>query len=315
MDEQLNSSKEQSWKLQLALGTLAQTASTLEDNELKRVSNAFLFNLSNVTNMMGFPGLIVLYSEVKNKIMEAMVNDVANAFTGKDPKTLAEEDKKRFQDELAKSLMSVYSSFQEGKLQQIPEDFKRWIEPFGGQQLLDSYTRALLMAAVTFSWTALESLAKDLWITTLNIHPQTLANRAFKFSHQKGSQQTEIPFAIVAKHGFNLTSSMGVAFKDRFNFTDLSGIATAYRAIFEDKSFDGLHENQNLRLLSAQRNCIVHNGGIIDEQYERMTKTEGTIGDLIDLQISSVTPLIQEVVDTGNHLINYVHQWLQENQH
>jgi hypothetical protein len=137
--------------------------------------------------------------------------------------------------------------------------------------------RALLFASISSGWAAFESVAKDVWIVALNSRPTLLAQSAFiKLPDEtatEGLSAKHISVGLLARHGFDLRDKLGFLLSDKFDFTGVSGIRTAYVSAFGKASvFDTMFNGQNIATLEATRHLIVHRAGFVDEEYKRRTK-------------------------------------------
>ena len=86
--------------------------------------------------------------------------------------------------------------------------------------------RALLTSATTGAWTAVECLAADVWVASLNARPMSLATRAVAAEATgeqiDGLSGKQITLALLGKYGFDLRACMGTVLKPKFDLTNLS---------------------------------------------------------------------------------------------
>jgi hypothetical protein len=180
-------------------------------------------------------------------------------------------------------------------------------------------TRALLFAGITTGWAAFESAAKDIWIVALNSSPNVLGQPAIaKLPIEKesdGLSAKQISVGLLARNGFDLRNKLGFLLADKFDFTGVSGIRTAYLSAFgKIAPFDTIFDEQNLATLEATRHLIVHRAGFVDEEYKRRTKDSTSIGSQIHLDGERVCDLVNSSIAVHCKLIKHVDDWLIKNQ-
>jgi hypothetical protein len=128
---------------------------------------------------------------------------------------------------------------------------------------------AWMSAQITGIWTAFEALAEEIWIAAVNAHPSDLAELN---SGKKGATESkEIDLFLLQKYGYDLSPHMGKFLSLRYSFDRLEDIRRAYReAHFDgDQTVDRVISDRSLDALSLTRHVIVHNGGIIDDDFLR----------------------------------------------
>jgi hypothetical protein len=162
---------------------------------------------------------------------------------------------------------------------------------------------ASLLAQVTGTWTAIETLLGDLWVASLNTHPHTLSALRGKKYKSKRSDDDEgvdddepdhddsltskqraaadaksirLNKTKLQKYGFDLSRNMGDALKYRFTFSKLDSARDAYHRAFPDDP-EGRHVRDavchvSLDALVALRNVIVHCSGMSDDVYRNAIK-------------------------------------------
>jgi hypothetical protein len=176
-----------------------------------------------------------------------------------------------------------------------------------------------LAAVVTGTWTAFETLAESIWETALNEHPQGLAalDGVAGKNRKRGDEPKSLPLPILQKYRYDLSSHMGTILKDRYPFDRLEGIQRAYSdAAFEDdQKILGLILRSELQVLAAIRNALIHNGGIIDEEYLKHRKilpspAVGAVGTPIALDGEIVAAVVIPVVQIAGQLIAVIDDWL-----
>jgi hypothetical protein len=179
--------------------------------------------------------------------------------------------------------------------------------------------RALLFAGITTGWAAFESAAKDIWTVALNSSPNALGQPALaKMPIEKESDglisAKQISIGLLARHSFDLRGKLGSLLAEKFDFTGVSGIRTAYVSAFgKIAPFDTIFDDPNLATLEATRHLIVHRAGFVDEEYKRRTKDSTSIGNQIHLDGERVCELVNSSIAVHCKLIKHVDDWLIKN--
>lgn len=177
---------------------------------------------------------------------------------------------------------------------------------------------AWLAAQITGVWTAFEALAEELWVAAVNAHPHGLAE--LKGAKKQAGEDKKIDLSMLQRHGYDLSKNMGTVLSKRFSFDRLEDIRRAYEeAQFEgDVPIQDLLQEKSLSILSATRQVIVHNGGLIDEKFLRRkadlpAELIAALGEPLPLNGETVASLIGPVIQLGWDLIMCIDQWLMKN--
>jgi hypothetical protein len=183
---------------------------------------------------------------------------------------------------------------------------------------VNSSARFLLLAAISSAWTALECLAKDLWVVSLNSRPINLAHRAFQSISFDGATDgltgRSITVGLLARHGFDLRSCLGTLLSSKFDFSGMKGIREAYFAAYgKSPELENILANKDLETLEAIRHLIVHRGGIIDAEFKRRAKPDAVEGELLALDGKIVSNLTNGAIHAGCDLLEFVDEWLVNN--
>jgi hypothetical protein len=172
---------------------------------------------------------------------------------------------------------------------------------------------AVLSGMAIGTWTAFETLAGDLWVTTLNAHPRGLdrlaghekriheAAKMQRAAHAKDGalppdkpnvrrQEGEKEISIKAIHdvtrgGYDLSSRMGELLRGKVDFTTIWDTRRAYSLAFDDRkvgrsvtaAVDAALANPALDALAQVRNVLVHKAGVADADYEMHRATLPTM--------------------------------------
>jgi hypothetical protein len=181
-------------------------------------------------------------------------------------------------------------------------------------EMLKTSMEVLYRAGVSESWTALECLATDLWVTSLNEEPTTLAQTAISaVETQEPAELTSkhIPVGLAARYGFDLRHCLGTVLKSKFDFTGVSGIQKAYKVFVPNDEFiQKVLAQPELGELEATRHVIVHRAGRVDEEYRRRTGSHLPIGQVLTFTLEQSENFSYVSAHAGTGLLAFVNDWL-----
>jgi hypothetical protein len=192
---------------------------------------------------------------------------------------------------------------------------------------------AMLSAFITGAWTAVESMAGDLWEAAINAHPDALAelngarNRlrqanktSLEQKHNRKDQDDlkSIPLRILRSHEFKIREKMGTILRERYRyqFSSLEGIRELYSLAFDKDSarIDAAITDSALDSLNTVRNVIVHKAAMADLEYVRKSKfqkiPQSPIGTTISFDGEIVVGLILPAINAASKLLGAVDEWL-----
>jgi hypothetical protein len=186
-----------------------------------------------------------------------------------------------------------------------------------------------LASYVVGAWTAIETLAGDLWEAALNIDPDGLAllkgkprrhanasSPGTSRPRQKDEVSKSVDLDLIKFHGFDLRTKMGTVLRGRYEFSRLSKIRDAYFAAFDRESgqIEAAIMHESWDALSALRNLIVHKASVIDDEYLRRAKDlkipQGLKGHDIILDGEIAVGIIKPAFGSAVRLITGVDHWL-----
>ncbi|MDM8537545.1 hypothetical protein QUF70_12375 [Desulfobacterales bacterium HSG17] len=192
------------------------------------------------------------------------------------------------------------------------------IDPYYLQQLIDKEEKvkqgmkSVISSSIVLSWTAIETLSRDAWITCVNSLPDPLAKNALR---QKGDEVKTLKTTSIGKYNFDLSKFMGtllVEEEEKYKFGNPDQIVKAYQAIFPKFSVEDMWKTfkQDLRLLSFTRNLIVHNSSIVDEKFIKKCNLDLPVDSILPLTNSNSIEFTQTVISAGCKLIESIDNWL-----
>jgi hypothetical protein len=198
---------------------------------------------------------------------------------------------------------------------------------------------ALFSSFVVGSWTAVETMIGDLWVTTLNTHPDGLVslqgnpNRYKNSAHSdkkaedisadrdsnKRKNAAEVSFShteLVALQ-LDIKDKMGTMLAEkRYNFSKLENARLAYFEAFwkDSEKIGAAITDKSLDKLHRLRNVMVHRAGVADQTYLKGAKSLGlplaSVGSEIPLDGESVVNLVRPAFQAGFNLLYAVDAWL-----
>jgi hypothetical protein len=217
----------------------------------------------------------------------------------------------------------------------------------------DEFLRGLdatLTGMVVGAWTAYETLAGDLWVAALNLHPEGLSDLGGKLTpsikdsiRRAEKQQDEprsdeetspestrddnvkgksinIPIRFLQKTHYNLSKDMGNILKSRYEFSKMSSLREAYALAFAKDRDSVINAviDPCLDALNGVRNVIVHKAGKVDERFRKSVPGDPRFAVMKDddellLDGALVESLISPAVKVAVDLIKSVDDWLIKN--
>ncbi len=174
---------------------------------------------------------------------------------------------------------------------------------------------AWLDAQITATWTAFEAMAGDLWEAALNCKPKGLADLPGK--RPPPQDERRILLKWLYANDYDLSHLMGTVLKEeQYKFESLAQIRKAYLDAFPAVAID-VHEplaSEALDALAAMRNVIVHNGGVIDKEFQNAKgvppEAMGPLNSAIKIDGALVAKIVGPVLRIGHKLLVEVDQWI-----
>lgn len=163
-------------------------------------------------------------------------------------------------------------------------------------QLLSESANELILQGLVLCWGAFEVLARDTFVTLLNLRPSlaelllkdTVAKRRFELA--------KVSLETLATHDFNLSSKMGAILSEQQDLSDLHSIKAVYEALFpNDSQLRSALSETDLRVLSQRRNLVVHRRGLIDETYIKAVNCVQKRGEKIRIAPDELENHIEKV--------------------
>ncbi len=181
--------------------------------------------------------------------------------------------------------------------------------------------RSLLAFTSVATWTAVESLAKDLWISCVNLRLDPLAKNALRVQGGGTGEgdSKSIKAVWLAKYGFDLRDRMGtllVEDENKFQFDSPKLIRKSYVAAFgQSPETEGLWQEigYDLGLLNLTRNLVAHRAGIVDQKFVDQTRLAIPVGEYVPLNAENVANFLTVATQAACELLAFVDVWFASN--
>lgn len=307
---------------------LAPLLVAVKSDIVRPVAFAFAKNILNVTTLLAMPETAVRNALAGVGLLVALLRPFLEGKIGEIFPELAGDEAGQFDlsklekanpESVAQAVMRLFE--QQGLKERIDSliaSAPDYLRSLAQHQRIQNWFANQLLFATAGSWTAFECLSADLWVATLNAHPDKLAQRAFERQEKPdpsdGISGKAIQFGLLARYEFDLRSRMGTILKPKFDLTTVSGIAKAYTAAFgDDPAVANSCKVPDLHLLEASRHVIVHRAGVVDDEFHNRTKRMGldfAVGAPLPLDGKLVSRMVNAAIDAGSGIIVLVDQWL-----
>ena len=168
----------------------------------------------------------------------------------------------------------------------------------------------LLRQGAVLIWGALETLARDIFESTINAKP-LLAKRVLDSPEcRKLFQIKAIDFDTLAKFNFDVSGRIGSILVQLHDLSNLPAIKVIFGALSPSSSkLRSALSSKNLWILNQRRHLIVHNRSIVDQRYIENTGERLRLGQKLLLEpkdllgyISLVQEVGAEILETTNNI-------------
>lgn len=167
----------------------------------------------------------------------------------------------------AKEKMEEFLSSSEGA-DGIIHDSLYFLERSISDKELSASANELILQGVVLCWGAFEVLVRDAFVALLNHEPHLVENLMNDPVAKRRFDLTKIPLETLSQYKFDLSGKMGDILGQQQDLSDLQSAKAVYMAIFPtDSNLREALSNETLRILSQQRNLVVHRRGLIDDAY------------------------------------------------
>lgn len=268
--------------------------------EIKQLGANFRDNLNLVESMVSLPHLLLSLEQYQHSLIPYEVEAALKSRLQKIK--FSEARKEIFESKvLPQSRSKIYEAIDSAE-----NTFSVLLQDNWGE-LRGTY-EALLFSAAVWIWCSFEILMKELWELALNYSGSYLSkNVVSKLSNLEYRGNIDllrgryISLDYLAKHGYNISNKLGTALSYKFVFTSVNGIKEAYSSTFpKSANIRDALENKGIIALEATRSVVVHNAGVIDEDFcNKMNSSKSEIGKRLQLNT-------HKLFDYGNSSIDVV---------
>jgi hypothetical protein len=282
------------------------------NTDLKLFMDKYCLSLHQIVTTLAIPytfmrvGVGYLQGMLKCMPYSTGLNELENldGYKEKDPKKHALAIVKHFENKIKES---GSQSFELAR-----EEINKLLE--NTPPLVDAY-RTLGLNALVNSWTIFEAFSKDLWKHILNKHPQKFINHLLKSNNSslneiEGINGKQVSINLLSKFNFDLSNNLGDILSPKYDFTTAKGIKIAYQELLSLNKIELTFLNDTqLNQLEITRHLIVHNAGIIDEDYLRRTiNQDEKLNDSITISHYDAGNMINASVDSVVELITLIEE-------
>jgi len=180
---------------------------------------------------------------------------------------------------------------------------------------LRSTYEALLFSAAVWIWCSFEVLMKELWELSLNYGGKYISkNVVSKLPDLEHGGSIDllrgryISLDYLAKYGYNISAKLGSVLVSKFDFTSVNGIKEAYSCAFpKSANMRDALDNKGIIGLEATRSVVVHNAGVVDEDFcKKVNASKPEIGKRLQLNSHKLCYYADSSIEAGVSVITAV---------
>lgn len=160
----------------------------------------------------------------------------------------------------------------------------------------------LILQGEVLAWSALESLARDVFETALNRHPEQVLEL---LRDPVARQRLPAKFALeeLATLGFDLSSTLGSVLTSHQDFSDLRTIRAILPLTLGSDEVAAALADPRLWALSQRRHLILHRRGVVDRRFLDATGENLPLGTRIVIKPADLVIDITAVAACGGALL------------
>lgn len=271
----------------------------LVQKKFKPIGNAFINNIQGLLDTITLPFNIILSTVVKRRFHQFHLAEVIRSkkvsLSSKVEKDAAEIANKKFQAELkSKEGINSLRDLTNSELRQLIEnkDMKPAIDE-------------TLRQGVVLAWSAFEIFSKNLITQLINIYPHISIELVNNSKTNTKFQFKKIDLIKLAEYDFDISSSIGNIITENINFSNLSNIKNIFEVIYpNNKKINKKLSSPHIWELNQRRHCIVHNLGIIDDDFVTNTKSKAQVGTKLVVTPADLENQLFVIRDTATELLS-----------
>lgn len=296
---------------EIDLSSLEAVVEQCSVNKFKDVGNVFLKNLSNIEQLLHLP--VELISETQAlKVAAQLESDSRKELT----KILRQNDwSEEVFDLVMKQSAASFLTQPSGQELLFTEIMRSLKERSEEDPAWNNKMRVLYTSCITQSWGVFEVLARDLWITGLNLFPDLLTDKLVRTRH---FEKLSIKFTELKGMHFNVSQCLGdlLVNHENIRFTGCDRIAHSFEVLFDD-SFKPIHSFLTSRLtylfvIEKLRHLLVHKAGIIDNKFISELPAEMNLvrGELYEIHYGYAALAVRAVAHSGEELLKFIDNYV-----
>jgi hypothetical protein len=307
----------------------------MKTKELNLALSVFRYNISRVRMMMIMPSQVGEIGMKLQKFLDLAKFEVTGSI-----------DRAGISDPIPKTVASRFDELWQGEINReapligtpqwdivVLKALKQGLDPvivLGNSGPIVGF-HTMFASYITTTWTAIETMAGDLWEAALNAHPAGLSNLGGQANRLRKTNRPSalgssgerldsklVPLSLIQMNKFDLRQKMGTILKERFGFSRLEGIREAYASAFHrnNSQIDAALSDDALDALSAVRNVIVHRAALADTEYFKKARRfklpigKAGVGALVPLNGEIVVNLIAPAIGCATKLLGAVDDWI-----
>lgn len=168
---------------------------------------------------------------------------------------------------------------------------------------LEAAAHELLQQGLVLLWSAFEVLCRDTFETMLNQSPERVRDLISHPTTRRRFEAEKLPLDVLARHGFNVSATLGTVLVRQQDLSDLPTIKTVYAVLFPgDHGLSQALAERQLWVLYQRRHLIVHRRGTVDQDYLDATGEDHPIGTQLTLAPKDFEDAMRVVVSGATAL-------------
>jgi hypothetical protein len=276
-------------------------------SSVRKIGEAFEHNVSAVEQTMGIPATLANAAAHMKMWTQVLAAERIRSRMDEDRGSLESEARmiERAKEHMARHIAEIGNTI-------FVDDMCEFLLGVHQERNIPRALAELHAQGIVLLWSAVEVLARDLFIFCLNTRAD-LTNRlledesAKRLFHLKG-----LDFDVLQQHGFNVSRSMGEILAQMHDLSNLTTMKTCFFALFQDATLRERMSDPNLWTLFQRRNLIVHRRGMIDQRYLDATGESLPVGTQIAIRSSDLERAFKIVCSVSERLIFTANEMLKK---
>ena len=270
------------------------------------LAEVFARNLTSVISTLGIPVTLASAaaegSHWQRIHMAERIRALIISAEGEEDETAVEVRRSENAHKIALEKMKEFSGSDEGRDQMAADSCRFLLTSLDSEDMVSAAGELLLQGEVLI-WSALESLARDLFEAILNADPKRILPilRDPTAKHRLPSRFT---VEELASFGFDVSTSFGSVLSSYQDFSDIRTIrALLQSALNSDATVEAALADRRLWMLCQRRHLIVHRRGVVDLRYIEATGDQAPQGSRLSVVPSDLEADFQAVGLAGTALL------------